>query len=230
MFLVSAQRTGCCMYHLSWTAWGTSDVIWIRGWRPVTWGIRAAGSVKCYREAMEGATDVRHSNSIEMEAKCYWEWAFCCSAAKSWSTLCNPMNCSMPGSSFLHYPPEFAQTQSIESVVPSNRLILYCRVLLHPLIFPRTMVFSNKLALWSSGQSIGASASAAVLPMNTQNWFPLGWTGWISLQSKRLSRVFSNTTVQKHQFFRTQLSFFFLFLFLCYLLFIYFYFISIYFY
>ena len=58
----------------------------------------------------------------------------------------------------------------------------------------------------SGGQSIGISASASVLPMNIQDWFPLGWTGWISLQSKGLSRVFSNTTVQKHQFLGTQLS------------------------
>ena len=58
----------------------------------------------------------------------------------------------------------------------------------------------------SGGQSIGASASASVLPMNIQNWFPLGWTGWISLQSKWLSRVLSNTTVQKHQFFSAQFS------------------------
>ena len=58
----------------------------------------------------------------------------------------------------------------------------------------------------SGGQSTGVSASASVLPMNTQDWSPLGWTGWISLQSKGLSRVFSNTTVQKHQFFGTQLS------------------------
>ena len=58
----------------------------------------------------------------------------------------------------------------------------------------------------SSGQSIGVSASVSVIPMNIHGWFPLGWTGWISLQSKRLSRVFSNTTVQKHQFFSTQLS------------------------
>ena len=56
------------------------------------------------------------------------------------------------------------------------------------------------------GESIGASASASVFPMNTQDWSPLGWTGWISLQSKGLSRVFSNTTVQKHQFFAVQLS------------------------
>ena len=58
----------------------------------------------------------------------------------------------------------------------------------------------------SAGQSTGVSASASVLPMNTQDWSPLGWTGWIPLQSKALSRVFSNTTVQKHQFFSTQLS------------------------
>ena len=58
----------------------------------------------------------------------------------------------------------------------------------------------------SGGQSIGVSASTSVLPMNTQDWFPLGWTGWISLQSKGLSSVFSSTTVQKHQFFSAQLS------------------------
>ena len=58
----------------------------------------------------------------------------------------------------------------------------------------------------SGGQSIGVSASASVLPMNIQDWSPLGWTSWISLQSKGLSRVFSNTTVQKHQFFSAQLS------------------------
>ena len=58
----------------------------------------------------------------------------------------------------------------------------------------------------SGGQSIGVSASTSILPMNIQDWFPLGWTGWISLQSKGLSGVFSNTTVQKHQFFSAQLS------------------------
>ena len=63
----------------------------------------------------------------------------------------------------------------------------------------------SQLFAWA-GQSIGVSASTSVLPMNTLDWFPLGWTGWISLQSKGLSRVFSNTTVQKHQFFSTQLS------------------------
>ena len=67
--------------------------------------------------------------------------------------------------------------------------------------FPASGSFQMNQFFSSGGQSIGVSASAEVLPMNIQDWFPLGWTGWISLQSKRLSRVFSNTTVQKPQFF-----------------------------
>ena len=96
---------------------------------------------------------------------------------------------------------------SIESVKPSNYLILCCPLLLLPSIFPSTRVFSKESVLSASGiQSIGVSALASVLPVNIQDWFPLGFTGWISLQSKGLSRVFSNTTVQKHQFFGAQLS------------------------
>ena len=75
-----------------------------------------------------------------------------------------------------------------------------------PQSFPALESFPmSQLFAWG-GQSIGVSASASVLPMNTQDWSPLGWTGWISLQSQGLSRVFSNTTVQKHQFFTAQLS------------------------
>ena len=72
--------------------------------------------------------------------------------------------------------------------------------------FPASGSFPMSQLFAGGGQSIGVSASASVLPMNIQDWFPLGWTGRISLQSKGLSRVFSNTTVQKHQFFSTQLS------------------------
>ena len=75
-----------------------------------------------------------------------------------------------------------------------------------PQSFPAWGSFPMSQFSTSGGQRIRVSASASVLPMNTQDWFPLGWTGWISLQSKGLSRVFSNTTVQKHQFFGTQLS------------------------
>ena len=72
--------------------------------------------------------------------------------------------------------------------------------------FPASGPFQMSQFFISSGQSIWVSASASVLPMNIQDWFPLGWTGWISLQSKGLSRVFSNTTVQTHHFFGPQLS------------------------
>ena len=75
-----------------------------------------------------------------------------------------------------------------------------------PQSFPASGSFQMSQLFASGGRSIGVSASASVLPMNTQDWSPLGWTGWISLQSKGLSRVFSNTTVQRHQFFGTQLS------------------------
>ena len=72
--------------------------------------------------------------------------------------------------------------------------------------FPASETFQKSQFFASGGQSIGVSTSTSVFPMNTQDWSPLGWTGWISLQSKGLSRVFSNTTVQKHQFFSAQLS------------------------
>ena len=95
---------------------------------------------------------------------------------------------------------------SSESVMPSSHLIP-CRPLPScPQSLPASESFPvSQLFAWG-GQSIGVSASASVLPMNIQNWSPLGWAGWISLQSKGLSRVFSNTTVQKHQFFSAQLS------------------------
>ena len=95
---------------------------------------------------------------------------------------------------------------SIELVMPSNHLILCHPLLLLPSIFPSIRVFSTESVFAWGGQSIGVSASTSVLPMNTQDWSLLGWTGWNSLQSKGLSRIFSNTTVQKHQFFSTQLS------------------------
>ena len=72
--------------------------------------------------------------------------------------------------------------------------------------FPTSGSFPMSQFFKSGGQNIGVSVSASVLPTNIQDWFPLGWTGWISLQSKELFRVFFNTTVQKHQFFSTQLS------------------------
>ena len=95
---------------------------------------------------------------------------------------------------------------SIESVMPSSHLILCHPLFLLPPIPPSIRVSSmSQLFAWG-GQSTGASALASFLPRKSQDWSPLEWTGWISLQSMGLSRVFSNTTVQKHQFFGAQLS------------------------
>ena len=94
----------------------------------------------------------------------------------------------------------------IKSVMPSSHLILGHPLLLLPQSLPASKSFPmSQLFTWGS-QRIGVSALASVLPKNTQDWAPLQWTGWISLQSKGLSRVFSNTTVQKHQFFGAQPS------------------------
>ena len=95
---------------------------------------------------------------------------------------------------------------SIESVIPSNHLILRHPLLFLLSIFISIRVFSNESALYIRWPKYWVSASASVLPMNIQGWSPLGWTGWISLQSKGLSRVFSNTTAQKRQFLGAQLS------------------------
>ena len=98
------------------------------------------------------------------------------------------------------------EVMSIESVMPSNHLTLCRPLFLLPSIFPSMTTFSKCSQFFASGgQRIGVSASASVLPMNTQYWFLLRLTFSISLQSKGLLRVFSNTTVQKHQFFSTQL-------------------------
>ena len=101
----------------------------------------------------------------------------------------------------------------IDSVMQSNHLSLCHRLLLLSSIFPSIRVFSVLCIRWprsqffaSGGQSVGVSASTSVLPINIRDCYPLGWTGLISWQSKGLSRVFSNTTVQKHQFFGAQLS------------------------
>ena len=94
---------------------------------------------------------------------------------------------------------------SIELVMPSNYLFL-CRPFLPlPQYFPASGTLPVSQLFASGGQTIGVSVSTSLFPKNTQDWYPLGWIGWIFLQSKGLSRVFSNTTVQKHQFFGTQL-------------------------
>ena len=121
-------------------------------------------------------------------------------------TLRNPMDCSTPGLLVHHQLLEFTQTH-VHWVGDANQSS-------HPLLSPSPPALNlsqhQGLFKWVSSShqvaSVGVSASTSVPPMNIQDWSPLGWTGWISLQSKGLSRVSSNTTIQKHQFFGTQLS------------------------
>ena len=131
--------------------------------------------------------------------------------AKSWTRLSDWTEltyCSMPGFPAHHQLPEPTQTSQCPSSqwchpTSSSSIIPFSS---HLQTFPASGSFQMSQLFASGGRSIGVSVSASVLPMNTQNWYALGWTGWISLQSKGLSRVFSNTTVQKHQFFSAQLS------------------------
>ena len=129
------------------------------------------------------------------------------SVAQSCPTLCNSTDCSMPGLPVLHYLPEFTQTHAHwvgDAIQPSHPLWSPSPPTFQS--FPASGSFPVSQFFTSGGQSIRVSASASVLPVNIQDWFPLGVTGFISLQSRGLSRVFYNTTVQKHQFFSAQLS------------------------
>ena len=125
-------------------------------------------------------------------------------------TLCDPMDYRTPGFPVHHQLPKIAQTHVHwvgDAIQPSHPLLPPYPPSIQPSIQPRSRVFCNESLLrirWL--QSIAASTSASVLPMNSQGWFPLVLTGLISLQSKGLSRVCSNTTIQKHQFFSVQLS------------------------
>ena len=129
------------------------------------------------------------------------------SVTQSCLTLCNPMDCSTPGFSVHHQLPELNQThihRISDAIQPFHPLSFPFFSCLQS--FPASGSFPMSQIFASGGQSIGASASASILPLNIQDWFPLEWTYWISLQPERLSRAFSNITVQKHEFFSTQLS------------------------
>ena len=129
---------------------------------------------------------------------------WCCSIAKLCPTLCDPVDCSTPGFPALHYLRSLLKLISIESVMPSNHLILCCSLLLLPSIFPSIRVFSNESVLcirWLKYWSFGISPSNEYSGL-----IPLGLTGLISLQSKGLSRTFASTTGQKCQFFGSQPS------------------------
>ena len=137
-------------------------------------------------------------------------WAAVYGVAQSWTRLKQLSSSSMDWSTPAHYFSLSSQSllkpMSIESVMPSSHLILCHPLLLLPPIFPSIWVFSNESILCMRWPKYWSFSFSIILPKNTQDWSPLEWTGWISLQSKGLSRVFSNTTVQKHQFFSAQLS------------------------
>ena len=140
---------------------------------------------------------------LARQGKCSVQFS---SVTQSYPTLCDPMNHSTPGLPVHQQLLEFIHTHVhwvSDAIQPSHPLSSPSPPTLN-LTSIRSFQMSQLFA--SGGQSIEVSASTSVLAMNTQDWSPLEWTGWISLQSKGLSRVFSNTTVQKHQFFCAQLS------------------------
>ena len=133
------------------------------------------------------------------------EFVVCCSLAQLCLTLCDPMDCTMPGFLVLHYPSEFAQTHVHwvgNAIQPSHPFVAPFSSGLHS--FPASESFSVSQLLTSGGQSIGALASN--IPVNIQGWVPLGLTGLISFLFKGLSRFVSSTTVWKQQFFGAQPS------------------------
>ena len=149
-----------------------------------------------------------HKSICECFIHKYKKWMLYCAVLITLLclTLCNSMDYSTPGFPVLHYLLEFAQTYVhwvSDAIQPSHLLWSASSPALN-LSQPQSLFLCWLFA--SGGQSIGASASSSVLPMNIQDWFPLGLTGWISLKSKGLSRAFFNTTAWKHQFFSAQSS------------------------
>ena len=141
-----------------------------------------------------------------LDGKGFWG-RICCSVAQSCLILCKPMDCSTPGLPVLHYLPELAQTlvHWVGDAIQPFRPLSSIPVTSCFQSFPASGSFLMSRLFASGGQNIGVSASASVLPMNIQDSFPLGLTDLILL-SKEFSRIFSNTTIQKHQFFSAQLS------------------------
>ena len=174
---------------LEWVAIPSSrGSLWPRGWTQVSWiaGRFFFFTIWATTEALYSISSVQLLSCVQLFAN---PWTAASQASLSITNTRSP-----------------PKPMSIESVMPSNYLILCCPILLLPSIFPSIRVFSDESALHIRWPDIGVSASASVLAVNTQDSSPLGWSAWISLQSKRLSRVFSNTTVQKYQFFGAQPS------------------------
>ena len=151
---------------------------------------------------MKSAFDRVYELNGHGRGKTFWFRDCCCSVTQSCPTLATPWTAARQASLSITNSQSLPKLVSIESVMPSNHLILCCP-LLH---LPASGSFSVSQFFILVGQKLGVSVSASVLPMNIQDQFPLGLTGLIFLQSKGFSRVFSNTTVQRHQFFGAQPS------------------------
>ena len=196
--------------HLQWSQWWyfgrragswTKTWVWMLTLRGLSWGSFATASSCCCSVAQSCPTlcwgiGEAHKGVfvvVVQSLNCVWcfvtPWTAACQASLSFTISQNLL-----------------KLMSIESVMPSHHFILCCLLLLLPSVFPSIRVFSNELTLHIRRPKIGTSTLASVLLMTIQGWSPLGLTGLISLQSKGLSRVFSSTTIQKHQFFGAQPS------------------------
>ena len=162
--------------------------------------------IRCASSSSSSSSSRGWTVAIYFKKPCTW---FCCiSSVQSlscfwlfvtpWAASRLPCSSPTPGACSNSCPSsQWCHPTISSSVIPFS----FC-----PQSFPASASFPMSQFFISGGQSIGAPASASVLPMNIQDWFPVGWTGWTSLQFKGLSRVFSNTTVQNYQFFGAQLS------------------------
>jgi len=173
-------------------------------------GLLASGHLQCL--LLRGTGEVADrwgwvvSSSLwQVPFSCHIWGVHCRSVAKSRPTLCNPWTAAHQASLSFTISLNLIKFMSSELVLPSNRLILCHAFILITSIFPSIRSFLMSQLFSSGGQSIGATASASVLPMNIHGWFPLGLNGLI-LQSKGLSGVFSSMTIQKHRFFDAQVS------------------------
>ena len=169
----------------------------IEGEKWKQWQILFCGAPKS-PQMVTAAMELKDTCSLEGKLwQTFW-WGGVLSLSHVW--LCNPMRHSIPG---FHSLPKFAVV--VELVMLFNQPLLFPPLLLLPSTFSIIRICSMSQFFTSGGQNTGVSVSSG-LPMNIQGWFPLRWTGLISLQSKGLSRVFFRTTVQKHQFFGSQPS------------------------
>ena len=159
---------------------------------------QAASSLLCYL----GSPKLAAVLNI-WQVKLLESFSCCCSVTSHVWVFVTPWTAACQASLSFTISQSLLKLMSIDSVRPSNYLILCNPLHLLLSIFPSIGVFSNESALWIRWPNIGISASASILSVTIQYWFPLGWTGLISLQSKRLPRV---TTIWKHQFFSTQPS------------------------